>query len=253
MNKIGLMILMLSVSAVVLTGCGNEDVTETNAETTEIASEEPTEVVSENVSAEPTEEITEAVDETDYSAEAVMALVDSLIETYQYDDPEHIKAAVIAANLDYISEEDLETLLSTYGYTVESINEVYIGFLTDHTNDFHDTHDYYNGEVEVPVSAEHDYQYRVKLSSLMMNDSDKEYAEKVDKLMDESSRFAVLGKDVDELVTGEIKNNSENFCVSYVYELYYHTLCKTPFEKYVNTEKKLNVDLIKTENKGFYR
>lgn len=225
---------MLSVSAVVLAGCGNGDVTETNTETTEIASEEPTEVVSEEVSEEPTEEITEAVDETDYSAEAVMALVDSLIETYQYDDPEHIKAAVIAANLDCISEEDLETLLSTYGYTVESINEVYIEFLTDHTNDFHDTHDYYNGEVEVPVSAEHDYQNNMNLSDIVLNKDDKTFAKQVDELM---KNFSMANGNNEEMIMTmnmEVDNNAQYLCTSYIKEVCYCIITETPYEKYLD-------------------
>ena len=221
-----------------LTGCGDADALEPNTQTSEIVSEvvseEPTEEISEVVS----EETTEIVDETDYSAEAVMALVDSLTETYKYDDPEHIKAAVIAANLDYITAEDLDTLLNTYGYSMETINEAYIGFLTEHANDFHSTHDYYNGEVETPVSAERDYQNNMNLSDIMLNKDDKIFAEQVDDLM---GQFSLANGDNEVMIMTmnmETDNNAQNLCTSYIKEVCYCIITETPFEKYQNVNTK---------------
>jgi len=221
-----------------LAGCGDADALEPNTQTSEIVSEivseEPTEEISEVVS----EETTEIVDETDYSAEAVMTLVDSLTETYKYDDPEHIKAAVIAANLDYITAEDLGTLLNTYGYSMETINEAYIGFLTSHADDMHVTCDYYDGKSDVMISNENNYQYNIKLTEIMLNNDDKLFASEIDGLM---KKFSVADGNTDEMISFmemEVANNAQNLCTSYIKEVCYYMITETPFEKYQNVNTK---------------
>ena len=114
-----------------LTGCSNntEDAETSDAvseESSESSDVEETDTTDELVNA--SEESSEVVEETVmYSADEVMAHIDTLIAQFQYDDPENIKCLVIAANLDYISEEELKIILTTYGYTMEELAQMYLG------------------------------------------------------------------------------------------------------------------------------
>ena len=94
-------------------------------------SEVVSEVISETVSAEPSEEISEepVAEELDYSAEAITKIGDEISNDVKYLTRDQIDSFIIAANLDHISDEDLETLLSTNGYTLESLNDSYIAGL----------------------------------------------------------------------------------------------------------------------------
>ena len=84
--------------------------------------ETPTESTPNN---EPAATPTATPEAINYSAEDVMKLVDELIVKYPYNKPEHIKALVIAANLDYISKEDMDILLETYEYSIEDLGKLY--------------------------------------------------------------------------------------------------------------------------------
>ncbi len=78
-----------------------------------VSGEVSEEVVSEEISEEVSEEV---VEEVDYSASAIMLLIDELIAKYPIENPEHIKATMLIANLDNISEEDLQVIFDIYGY-----------------------------------------------------------------------------------------------------------------------------------------
>ncbi len=168
MKKIGMIMLVILMSMAVLTGC--------TSETENVESDEVSETVSENSSEisedilpeeESAEEVSEEmVEEVDYSAEAVMALIDDLTAKYQYNDPEHIKALVIAANLDYITAEDLDTILNTYGYTMDELATLYDECASDNALSMGDTIKYYSGEVD-SVSPEREYANRIALSDVI--------------------------------------------------------------------------------------
>ena len=123
-------ILMMCMSLSLLVGCGgneavNEEVSSEASSVTEDVNSEANESEaseSEEVSEVESEEV---VEEEFYSAQDVMDLIDELTGKYQYNDSEHIKALVIAANLDYIKAEELDTILTTYGYTMEDLSVLY--------------------------------------------------------------------------------------------------------------------------------
>lgn len=124
-RKLVAIVMMLCMSLSLLVGCGGNEVVN-EGEQSEVSS------VAEDVNSEASEseevsevESEELVEEELYSAQDVMALIDELTGKYQYNDPEHIKALVIAANLDYIKAEELDTILATYGYTMEDLSALY--------------------------------------------------------------------------------------------------------------------------------
>lgn len=134
MRKLLVIMLVVSLSVVMLTGCTNsaENVEDTGSEqiVTEEESQvvtEESEVASEEISEESSEEVAEVT--VDYSAESVMAKIDEIITACPYDDSEQIKAAVIGVNLEYISDEDLTTLMDTYGYTLEELKDLFDAYM----------------------------------------------------------------------------------------------------------------------------
>jgi len=140
MRKLLVIMLVVSLSVVMLTGCTNsaENVEDIGSEQivteeeSQVISEEESEVVSGEVSETESENSSEEVLEeviVDYSAESVMAKIDEIIATCPYDDPEQIKAAVIGVNLEYISDEDLTTLMDTYGYTLEELKDLFDAYM----------------------------------------------------------------------------------------------------------------------------
>ena len=134
-------ILMMCMSLSLLVGCGGDEVVneEVSSEVSSVTEDVNSEVnVSEEVSASGSEENEEAVseeesseviEEVDYSADAVMGLIDELIAKYPDENADYIKALVIAMNLDYMSREDVEAVMSTYGYSFEQLNENFVAAL----------------------------------------------------------------------------------------------------------------------------
>ncbi len=94
--------------------------------------EEPEVVETPEIVEEPEEE---PVVEYDYSAQHIMELVE---DTYFYApsfNKDQIAAIVIGINLDHISEEDMQTLIDTYGHSLEEFNQLYLEGL-DYMRDF---------------------------------------------------------------------------------------------------------------------
>lgn len=154
MRKLLVIMLVVSLSAVMLTGCTNsaENVEDTGSEqiVTEEESQvvtEESEVASEEISEESSEEVAEVT--VDYSAESVMAKIDEIITACPYDDSEQIKAAVIGVNLEYISDEDLTTLMDTYGYTLEELKDLFDAYMEQYFHHMWLTHRYNIGAGEV--------------------------------------------------------------------------------------------------------
>ncbi len=154
MRKLLVIMLVVSLSVVMLTGCTNsaENVEDTGSEqiVTEEESQvvtEESEVASEEISEESSEEVAEVT--VDYSAESVMAKIDEIIAACPYDDPEQIKAAVIGVNLEYISDEDLTTLMDTYGYTLVELKDLFDAYMEQYLHHMWLTNRYNGGAGEV--------------------------------------------------------------------------------------------------------
>ncbi len=238
MKKLLVMMLVLTVSVMLFTGCGAD----AQEQVSESASEAVSEVVSEDVSEEVSEVISEevsgeVVEEEFYSAEEVMALVDDLIVKYPYNDPEHIKCLVIAANLDYISEEDLNTILTEYGYTLEDLAALYIGengVLYDATISYWDTYSYHIGTVD-SVAEEQRFSNRISLEAIMLNADDIIYAS-------EFEEYLIAASELDGNSEYRAKNyadytpttSGEKVVVSFSKYIYDIDREYTPYNDYLN-------------------
>lgn len=242
MKKLLAMMFVVVMSIVMLTGCGSDVDDAGNTESSDVVSEENTENSEEEVSdveetdteekefLDTSEETLEVVEETTmYSADEVMAHIDTLIAQYTYNDPEHIKALVIAANLDYIAEEDLNTILTTYGYSIDELAVVYDDGILDNAAALNESFKYSQGQVDT-LAEEDTYEYRITLEVVMLNKIDAENAKWYDEMLVASSR----GKDsVDDLiefresvmsVTDNNLSTFERVCYSYTWGILYNEL-----------------------------
>ena len=131
MKKLVVIILAIVMSVAMLIGCTNEAESADNNSTSEVeSSQEESKVISEEiVSEEDSVEVSEEVDETDYSGESVMSLADDLIAKYPEENADYIRALVIAMNIDHMESADVETVMTTYGYTFEQLNENFVAIL----------------------------------------------------------------------------------------------------------------------------
>lgn len=181
MKKLVIIMATFIMSMAMLVGCtggtedaeaaGSQEPVSTEAEA-EVNSEEESEVVSEDISEEVSEEVSEEAEEAvDYSAEAVMALVDDLIAKYPNENPECIKSVVIGANIDYITEDDLNTILTAYGYTLEDLNVLFGEYIGDLRSCFTLTFGYHQGGDEPEVL----FDDRMPLYEVTLNNHDMEY------------------------------------------------------------------------------
>ncbi len=231
MKKIGMIMLVILMSIAVLIGCSSEAENVSNDIVSEGASENSSEI-SEDISSE--EVVEEFTEEVDYSAEAVMALIDDLTAKYQYNDPEHIKALVIAANLDYIKAEDLDTILNTYGYTMDELATLYDECARDNALSIGDTIKYYNGTVN-SISPDQEYANRITLVDVMLNDSDKEFAVSFDE-----DSLLTAQYDVDaqmrlaDMTDSEYSTSGEQVAVNFAYACFYGPTMENPYATYQN-------------------
>lgn len=185
MKKLVIIMATFIMSMAMLVGCtggtedaeaaGSQEPVSTEAES-EVNSEEASDVVSEDISEEVSEEVSEEASEeaeeaVDYSAEAVMALVDDLIAKYPNENPEYIKSVVIGANIDYITEDDLNTILTAYGYTLEDLNVLFGEYIGDLRSCFTLTFGYHQGGDEPEVL----FDDRMPLYEVTLNNHDMEY------------------------------------------------------------------------------
>ncbi|MBQ7766113.1 MAG: hypothetical protein IJ397_04655 [Lachnospiraceae bacterium] len=172
-------ILVVAVSCIVMfTGCAVEEENIGGSSEVEVENSELSEVNSE----EETESVQAEADVIMYSADEVMTHIDTLIGQFPYNNSEHIKALVIAANLDYIAEEDLNTLLSTYGYSIDELAVVYDECILDNAAALQKSVDYSQGDVNTLADVD-TYANRITLETAMLNDYDKEIAKWYDDMM----------------------------------------------------------------------
>ena len=233
-------ILMMCISLSLLVGCGgNEAVNEeVSSEVSSVTEDVNSEVnVSEASESEEVSEVEseEVVEEEFYSAQEVMDLIDELTDKYQYNDPEHIKALVIAANLDYIKAEELDTILTTYGYTMEDLSALYDECVMDSLDSLGDTMEYYSGIAD-GISPEQDYDNRIALADVMLNGSDKQLAASFDENTCLAARLdndsvAVLA----EIRDTEYVTSGEHVIVNFAYTHFECEVMENPYATYQNT------------------
>ena len=232
-------ILMMCMSLSLLVGCGgNEAVNEeVSSEVSSVTEDVNSEVnVSEASESEEVSEVEseEVVEEEFYSAQEVMDLIDELTGKYQYNDPEHIKALVIAANLDYIKVEELDTILATYGYTMEDLSALYDECVMDSLDSLGDTMEYYSGIAD-GISPEQDYDNRIALADVMLNGCDKQLAAS----FDENARLAAKLDGDARTALGEIRDteyvtSGEHAVVNFAYTLFRGEVMENPYAAYQN-------------------
>lgn len=194
-----------------LAGCTNTDAI-TLPSDAPITSEMPSSEVPSSSEEMPSEEVSEElpseeVNEEYYSAEEVMTLVNDLTAKYTYDNPEFIKALVIAANLDYITAADLDVLLDTYGYSMEDLNAIYnskdgiisVGMAYETSKMI------FQGSY-IEYDETKDYSKRINLSEVMLNEKDRNLAVEFEKT---SSTYDLSNFDIENPTTsGEVTVNS---------------------------------------------
>lgn len=249
MKKILAIMLAIVLCMSVLTGCGSntgntdvigssdavEENTESSVEDASVGTE--TDMAdSENATASEEEsEITE--EKVMFSADEVMTHIDTLIAQYTYNDSEHIKCLVIAANLDYISEEDLNAILTEYGYTMEELAALYIGdngVLYDATISYWDTYSYHLGTAD-QVMTEQRFANRIPLEMIMLNENDKVYAAEFDEYLISASEL-----------NGDMEDRAKNYAdytpissggkvvVSFSKYIYGYDCEYNPYNDYIN-------------------
>ncbi len=233
-------ILMMCMSLSLLVGCGgNEAVNEeVSSEVSSVTEDVNSEVnVSEASESEEVSEVEseEVVEEEFYSAQDVMDLIDELTDKYQYNDPEHIKALVIAANLDYIKAEELDTILATYGYTMEDLSAIYDECAMDSYFAIGSTINYYSGVTD-SISPEQEYANRITLADVMLNESDKQFAAS----FDENARLVAKLDGDARTALGEIRDteyvtSGEHAVVNFAYTLFRGEVMENPYATYQNT------------------
>lgn len=242
MKKILVIMLAVVLCMSVLTGCssntGNTDVigssdaveenTESSIENASVGTETD---MADTENATASEEESEITEETVmFSADEVMAHIDTLIAQYTYNNPEHIKALVIAANLDYISEEDLDTILTTYGYAMEELGVLYDECILDNAAALNESYKYSQGQIDT-LSEEDTYEYRITIEAAMLNKTDAENVKWYDEMLVVRSQGKV-GNTEDivqfrQLVMSLTDNNLSTFervCYSYAWGILYNEL-----------------------------
>lgn len=224
------LMLVTGMAVCLLAGCNAGDGQVEAQVTSEIVSEkedipvEASEVFSEEVSEEVSEE---PAAEVDYSAETIIALCDELAQKYIYDDSEYIKSLVIAGNLDYITEEDLNTVLTTWGYTMEDLAVIYEEGIESASDAYAITNHHMNGS-EIEFNDEVDYANRILFQDVMLNPLDKELAAQFDECAIASSEEQVI-----EFWSEGPTTSCEVLLSSAAFTLGYGELWQTPYAEYV--------------------
>lgn len=240
MKKLVIIMATFIMSMAMLVGCtggtedaeaaGSQEPVSTEAES-EVNSEEASDVVSEDISEEVSEEVSEEAEEAvDYSAEAVMALVDDLIAKYPNENPECIKSVVIGANIDYITEDDLNTILTAYGYTLEDLNVLFGEYAKELKECFDLTFNYRHGDIEAEVIFEE----RMSLDEVMMNPEDYEYTLLgCDIYDDEYEHIGEIAQQYDKIYYDAVEEGVVTSGMK-VSDALWIDQAITPYDKYIN-------------------
>lgn len=178
-----------TVTVIGLAGCTNTDAITLSSDAP-ITSEMPSSEVPSSSEEMPSEEVSEELPSEDvvvedaYSAEAIMKLVEELTVKYPYNNPEHIKALVIAGNLDYITAENLDTLLTVYGYSMDDLATLYDECIDDSMAAFSATISHYEGMSDFEnLLDEQTYEKRVKLQDVIIDGEASKLASTYDEML----------------------------------------------------------------------
>lgn len=233
-KKILSCILVMSFMAIMFVGCSNEDAVKEEESSSENSSVSEETIISEEVSEENSETVSEEINEeaveVDYSADTVMALCDELAEKYVYDDPEYIKSLVIAGNLDYITEEDLNTILTTWGYTMEDLAAIYEEGINAASDAYAITNHHMNGSV-IEFNDEVNYANRILFQEVLLNPKDKELAVQFDECAIASNENKLY-----EFRSEEPKTSFEALLSSASGTLCYGEMWVTPYADYIKED-----------------
>ena len=233
-KKILSCILVMSFMAIMFVGCGNEDAVKEEESSSENSFISEESVISEEVSEENSETVSEEINEeaveVDYSADTVMALCDELAEKYVYDDPEYIKSLVIAGNLDYITEEDLNTILTTWGYTMEDLAAIYEEGINAAADAYIITHYHKEGSA-IEFNDEVNYANRILFQEVLLNPKDKELAVPFDECA-----IANNGAKLDEFWIEEPTTSCEALLSAVSDTLPYGEMWVTPYADYIQED-----------------
>lgn len=178
-------VVALVVIVACLVACNSTGVAEPAASETAL-SEQVSEVASEEMSSEEVSEEAsseEVVGDTaDYSADVIMKLVDELVVKYPYNNPEHIKALVIAANLEYIAAEDLDMLLTVYGYSMDDLAALYDEFLVSNSDALDKSVMRSQGQLD-ELLPEETYENRIRMQDVMIDPTTAEFCVEYDEML----------------------------------------------------------------------
>lgn len=124
--------LIGGLAATSLTACSDVEAVKDPVEISSEVEDEPI-ATEEPVVEQPTEEpvVEEGVD---YSVEGIINYCDLLINKYPEQDKKEIVAGVISANLDYITDEDLDNVCDVYGYSIDELSIAFEKYMQDYIN-----------------------------------------------------------------------------------------------------------------------
>lgn len=183
MKKVVILMFVTVISAALFISCGSETESAENIDVSNVASDElESEVVLEDASEPVSEAVSEEVseetsgEEVDYLADSVMALIDELIAKYPIENPDHIKAAVLIANLDNIEETEIEIIFNIYGYDYEMIDNLYAEYLTVLHNSIACNFAVSQGNMDEEVLAQADFLERMPITEIVLNPNGQEFA-----------------------------------------------------------------------------
>ena len=138
-----------------------------------VSSETDVELTAEST-VEPTAEPTAEPVENTLNAETAVSCVNELMERYsRMPGIEQIPIAFFAANYDYLTEEDRENYMSTYGLSEENLSSDLNDFYDNLSMCYMNTLRYNDGSID---KIEIPYATVIKLEDLMINENDIEYA-----------------------------------------------------------------------------
>ena len=136
---------------------------------------------------------------------------------------------MIAANLDYIAEEDLNMLLSTYGYSIDELAVLYDECILDNAAALNESYKYSQGQVDT-LADEDTYEYRITIEAAILNNTDAENAKWYDEMLIASSKGKDDVNDIMEFresvmsVTDNNLSMFERVCYSYAWGILYNEL-----------------------------
>lgn len=217
-----------------LAGCTNTDAI-TLPSDAPITSEMPSSEVPSSSEEMSSEEVSEELPSEDvvvedvYSAESIMKYADELAAKYPIENPEHIKATLIMASLDKISEEDRVALFDAYGFTYETLEETFKEYLESVSITHDSTVGYLQGSEDLKNKA--NFSERMSIAEVVIDEAGKEFANNCYNLLSDSAYCRYTSGDkMNELYESKITSGNYSmaddvainfaFCGKYDLEVY---------------------------------